>query len=177
MADDKKKAPYNIPIGPIHPALKEPVLFTFKLNGEVIEEADFAPGKAHRGIEWMGMRRNPVQIVHLTDRICGICGVTHTFAFSRAVEQIAGIEVPLRAQYIRTIMAEFERIQSHLLWAGVAAHELGFDTLFNLAWRVREESLDVIEMLTGNRINYGIIQVGGVRRDITDKSGPVKHRV
>lgn len=172
MADDKKKAPYNIPIGPIHPALKEPVLFTFKLNGEVIEEADFAPGKAHRGIEWMGMRRNPVQIVHLTDRICGICGVTHTFAFSRAVEQIAGIEVPLRAQYIRTIMAEFERIQSHLLWAGVAAHELGFDTLFNLAWRVREESLDVIEMLTGNRINYGIIQVGGVRRDITDSQIP-----
>ena len=172
MSEPKKKAPYNLPIGPIHPALKEPILFTFKMNGEVIEEADFAPGKAHRGIEWMGMRRNPVQIVHLTDRICGICGVTHTFAFSRAVEQVAGIEVPERAQYIRTIMAEFERIQSHLLWAGVAAHELGFDTLFNLAWRVREESLDVIEYITGNRVNYGIIQVGGVRRDIMPEQIP-----
>ncbi|WOF16361.1 NADH dehydrogenase subunit [Methanoplanus sp. FWC-SCC4] len=172
MSDNKKNAPYKIPIGPIHPALKEPILFTFKMNGEVIEEVDFSPGKVHRGIEWMGMRRNPVQIVHLTDRICGICGVTHTFAFSRAVEQVAGIRVPERAQYIRTIMAELERIQSHLLWAGVAAHELGFDTLFNLAWRVREESLDVIEYITGNRINYGIIQIGGVRRDIVKEQIP-----
>jgi len=170
MSENKsKKAPYTIPIGPTHPALKEPILFTFKINGEVIEEVDFAPGKAHRGIEWMGMRRNPVQIVHLTDRICGICGVSHTFAFAKAVEQIAGIEVPDRAHYIRTILAEFERIQSHLLWAGVAAHELGFDTLFNLAWRVREESMDLIELLTGNRVNYAIVQVGGVRRDIEEE--------
>jgi len=172
MSEMGKKATYNIPIGPIHPSLKEPILFTFRMNGEVIEEADFAPGKAHRGIEWMGMRRNPVQIVHLTDRICGICGVSHTLAFARAVEQIVGIEVPERAHYVRTIIAEFERIQSHLLWAGVAAHELGFETLFHLAWRVREESMDVIEYLTGNRVNYGIVQVGGVRRDFTEDQFP-----
>lgn len=173
MSENKsKKAPYTIPIGPTHPALKEPILFTFKINGEVVEEVDFAPGKVHRGIEWMGMRRNPIQIVHLTDRICGICGVSHTFAFARAVEQIADIEVPDRAHYIRTILAEFERIQSHLLWAGVAAHELGFDTLFNLAWRVREESMDLIELLTGNRVNYAIVQVGGVRRDIEEAKFP-----
>lgn len=166
MSGGKKSVCYNVPIGPIHPALKEPCLFTFAMNGEIVEEADFAPGKAHRGIEWMGMRRNPVQIVHLTDRICGICGVSHTLAFARAVEQIVEIEVPERADYVRTIIAEFERIQSHLLWAGVAAHELGFDTLFHLAWQVREESVDVIEYITGNRVNYGIVQVGGVRRDI-----------
>jgi membrane-bound hydrogenase subunit alpha len=170
--DTQKKSGYSVPIGPIHPALKEPILFTFKMNGEVVESVDFAPGKAHRGIEWMGMRRNPVQIVHLTDRICGICGVSHTLAFARAVEQIAEIEVPERAHYVRTIIAEFERIQSHLLWAGVAAHELGFDTLFYLAWRVREESMDVIELLTGNRVNYGIVQVGGVRRDFTEDQFP-----
>ncbi len=167
-----KKATYNLPIGPIHPALKEPILFTFKMDGEVIQEVDFAPGKAHRGVEWMGMRRNPVQIVHLTDRICGICGVSHSLAFARTVEQIAEIEVPERAHYVRTIIQEFERIQSHILWAGVAAHELGFDTLFYLAWRVREESLDVIEYLTGNRVNYGIIQIGGVRRDFTSDQFP-----
>lgn len=171
-----KKAPYSMPIGPIHPALKEPILFTFKVNGEKIEDLDFAPGKAHRGIEWMGMRRNPVQICHLTDRICGICGVSHTLAFCRAVEQVAGIEVPDRAHYIRTIIAEYERIQSHLLWAGVAAHELGFDTLFHLAWRVREESMDVIELLTGNRVNYAIVQAGGVRRDITADQLPAIER-
>lgn len=173
---EAKKTPYSVPIGPIHPALKEPVQFTFRMNGEVVEEVDFAPGQTHRGIEWMGMRRNPVQIVHLTDRICGICGVSHSIAFARAVEQILGAEVPERADYIRTIVAELERIQSHLLWAGVAAHEMGFDSLFYLAWRVREESMDLLEYLTGNRVNYGIIQIGGVRRDIVEDQYPKINR-
>ncbi|MBP7121004.1 MAG: nickel-dependent hydrogenase large subunit [Methanolinea sp.] len=166
MASDGKKAPYTLQIGPIHPSLKEPVMFTFEMDGEQVRSVDFAPGQTHRGIEWMGMRRNPVQIVHLTDRICGICGIVHTLAFSLAVEQIAEIQVPERADYIRVILHEFERIQSHLLWAGVAAHELGFDSLLHLTWRVREQAMDVIENLTGNRVNYGIVQVGGVRRDI-----------
>jgi len=169
---DGKPMVYSIPIGPIHPSLKEPIRFCFRIKGEYIEEADFAPGKCHRGIEWMGMRRNPIQIIHLSDRICGICGVHHSLAFSRAVEWIADIDVPERADYIRTILAEYERIQSHLLWAGVAAHELGFDTLFYLTWRVREEAMDVIELLTGNRVNYGILQIGGVRRDITPDQHP-----
>ncbi len=170
-----KTTPYTVPIGPIHPALKEPVMFTFRMNGEQIEKADFAPGQTHRGIEWMGMRRNPIQIVHLTDRICGICGVSHSLAFARAVEQIMEIDVPERADYIRAIIAEFERIQSHLLWAGMAAHELGFDTLLHLTWRVREQAMDTIELLTGNRVNYGIIQIGGVRRDITPDQHPAIH--
>ena len=168
----QKKAPYELPIGPIHPALKEPINFTFKMNGEVVEEVDFAPGRAHRGIEWMGMRRNPVQILHLCDRICGICGVAHALVFAQAVEQIAEVEVPDRAYYVRTFIAEFERIQSHILWAGVAAHELGFDTLFYLAWQIREESVDVIEYITGNRVNYAIMMIGGTRRDITPDMFP-----
>ncbi len=170
---DKKTIPYTVPIGPVHPALKEPVMFTFQMEGEVVKSVDFAPGNTHRGIEWMGMRRNPVQIVHLTDRICGICGIVHSLSFARAVEQIAEIEVPPRADYIRTIMHELERIQSHLLWAGVAAHELGFDSLFYLAWRVREQSMDLIENITGNRVNYAIVQIGGVRRDISDDQRPL----
>ena len=170
---DKKTVPYTVPIGPVHPALKEPVMFTFQMEGEVVRSVDFAPGNTHRGIEWMGMRRNPVQIVHLTDRICGICGIVHSLSFARAVEQIAEIEVPPRADYIRTIMHELERIQSHLLWAGVAAHELGFDSLFYLAWRVREQSMDLIENITGNRVNYAIVQIGGVRRDISTEQIPL----
>jgi membrane-bound hydrogenase subunit alpha len=173
---EKKSIPYTVPIGPVHPALKEPVMFTFQMEGEVVRSVDFAPGNTHRGIEWMGMRRNPVQIVHLTDRICGICGIVHSLSFARAVEQIAEIEVPPRADYIRTIMHEFERIQSHLLWAGVAAHELGFDSLFYLAWRVREQSMDLIENITGNRVNYAIVQIGGVRRDISDDQRPLIER-
>jgi membrane-bound hydrogenase subunit alpha len=169
----KKTVPYTVPIGPVHPALKEPVMFTFGMEGEIVKTVDFAPGQTHRGIEWMGMRRNPIQIVHLTDRICGICGIVHSLSFARAVEKIAGIQVPERADYIRTILHELERIQSHLLWAGVAAHELGFDSLFYLAWRVREQSMDMIENLTGNRVNYAIVQIGGVRRDITDDQRPL----
>jgi membrane-bound hydrogenase subunit alpha len=169
----KKSITYTVPIGPVHPALKEPVMFTFQMEGEVVRSVDFAPGNTHRGIEWMGMRRNPVQIIHLTDRICGICGIVHSLSFARAVEQIAEIEVPPRADYIRTILHELERMQSHILWAGVAAHELGFDSLLFLAWRVREQSMDLIENLTGNRVNYGIVQIGGVRRDISDDQRPV----
>ncbi|HJJ41939.1 MAG TPA: nickel-dependent hydrogenase large subunit [Methanocorpusculum sp.] len=161
-------APYKVPIGPIHPSLKEPVNIELTVLGEEVIEADFLPGKAHRGIEWMGLSRNPIQIVHLTDRICGICGVSHSLAFARAVEQILDINAPERADYVRSVIAEFERIQSHLLWAGVAAHELGFDSLFYLTWRVRESAMDTIELITGNRVNYDIIQIGGTRRDITD---------
>ena len=161
-------APYIVPVGPIHPALKEPVHIELTVVGEEVISADFTPGQTHRGIEWMGLSRNPVQIVHLTDRICGICGVTHSLSFARAVEQIADITVPERGDYVRAIIAEFERIQSHLLWAGVAAHELGFDSLFHLAWRVREDAMDAIELITGNRINYDIVQIGGTRRDITE---------
>jgi membrane-bound hydrogenase subunit alpha len=164
----KKSTSYTIPIGPVHPALKEPVMFTFQMEGEVVRSVDFAPGNTHRGIEWMGMRRNPIQILYLSERICGICGIVHSLTFALAVEQIAEIELPPRADYIRTIMLELERIQSHLLWAGVAAHELGFDSLLFLAWRVREQSLDLIESISGTRVHYAMIQIGGVRRDISN---------
>jgi len=163
---------YTLPIGPIHPALKEPILFEFELNGERIANVDIKLGQVHRGIEWAGMRRNPVQILYLAERICGICSVSHPFAFSMAVENAAGIEVPERAEYIRVIMAELERIHSHILWAGVAAHEIGFDTVLYLTWRVREKVLDIIEYLTGNRINKAIFMIGGVRRDITKEQIP-----
>jgi membrane-bound hydrogenase subunit alpha len=162
-------------IGPVHPGLKEPIQFVFELEGEKIKDVDFKPGHAHRGIEWMGTRRNVIQIVHTAERICGICGVSHTLSFCRAVEQAAGIEVPVRADYLRTIYGELERMHSHLLWAGVAAMELGFDTLFFKAWEVRENVMDLLEYLSGNRVNYGTVQVGGMRRDITPEQYPRIH--
>jgi membrane-bound hydrogenase subunit alpha len=141
--------------------------FNFKIHGEQIEEVYLAPGDNHRGIEFMGMQRNPVQIIYLAERICGICSASHPFAFSMAVENAASIEVPERAQYIRTIIAELERIQSHILWAGVAAHELGFDSVLYLSWKAREVVMDTLEILTGNRVNYGMFMIGGVRRDFS----------
>ncbi|MBN2330545.1 MAG: nickel-dependent hydrogenase large subunit [Candidatus Aenigmarchaeota archaeon] len=157
---------YSICVGPVHPALKEPVRLNLRVRGERIEHVDFELSQVHRGIEWMGTRRNPIQILYLSERICGICNICHTFAFCRAVESIAGIEVPPRARYIRTIVAELERIHSHILWAGVAAHELGFDSAMHYAFRAREKVLDVIENLTGNRIMKAIMMIGGVRRDM-----------
>lgn len=163
------KITYSVPIGPVHPSLKEPMTFNFEIYGERIEKVNLAPGDNHRGIEFMGRQRNPIQIIYLAERICGICSASHPFAFCQAVESAAGIEVPERAQYIRVIIAELERIHSHILWAGVAAHELGFDSVLYLSWRAREEVLDLLEYLTGNRINYGIFMIGGVRRDITEE--------
>ena len=159
---------YSVPIGPVHPSLKEPMTFNFEIYGERIEKVNLAPGDNHRGIEFMGMQRNPIQIIYLAERICGICSASHPFAFCQAVENAAGIE----AQYIRVIIAELERIHSHILWAGVAAHELGFDSVLYLSWRAREEVLDLLEYLTGNRINYGMFMIGGVRRDITEEHIP-----
>lgn len=163
---------YEIPIGPIHPALKEPIRFTFKVEGERIRGVEIRPGFAHRGVEFMGMKRNLIQVLYLSERICGICSISHPIAITLAVEQAAGIEVPPRAQYLRVIYSELERIHSHLLWAGVAAHELGFDTLLHLTWKVREQVLDVLEELSGNRIDYALPIYGGVRRDIAPSQVP-----
>lgn len=160
---------YQVPIGPIHPALKEPIEFLFEIEGERVKDVKIYAGHAHRGIEWMGMQRNPIQNLYLAERICGICSFTHALALALAVERALNIEVPPKAQYIRLIVAELERIHSHLLWAGVAAHEIGFDSAFMLIWKIRENVMDLLEKLTGNRVNYAMIQIGGVRRDITDE--------
>jgi membrane-bound hydrogenase subunit alpha len=159
---------YTLPIGPVHPALKEPTMFKLTVEGEIVTAVDVQPGINHRGIEFIGMRRNPLQVLHLAERICGICSIVHQYSFTLASEKAAGItEIPERAQYIRTIMAELERVHSHLLWAGVAAHELGFDTLLHWTWQLREWVQDVLEIISGNRVNYAMYIQGGVRRDIS----------
>ncbi|MBN2065209.1 MAG: nickel-dependent hydrogenase large subunit [Candidatus Thermoplasmatota archaeon] len=166
------KTTYQIPIGPIHPALKEPVQFEFTIDGERIVDVDVSLGHVHRAIEWTGMHRNPIQILYLAERICGICSYCHPMAFALAVERAAGIDVPERADYLRVIQAELERICSHVLWAGVAAHEIGFDSVLFFTWQIREEALDLTEYLTGNRVTKAITMIGGVRRDITPEMIP-----
>jgi NADH-quinone oxidoreductase subunit D len=156
-----------IPIGPQHPALKEPESFSVTLSGERIMAFSARLGYNHRGIEKACEERTYVQDVYLIERICGICSHAHSTCFVQAVEEIAGLAVPERAQYIRTIIAELERIHSHLLWLGIAGHEVGFDTLLMYTWRDREVVMDVLAALTGNRVNYGINTIGGVRRNIS----------
>jgi len=162
-----------IPIGPQHPALKEPASFRILLEGEKIIEANVRLGYNHRGVEKACEERSFLQDMYLLERVCGICSHSHSTCFLQAVEEIAGLEVPPRAQYIRTLVAELERIHSHLLWLGVAGHEVGFDSLFMYTWRDREVVMDILALLTGNRVNYGINTIGGVRRDVTPDKYPV----
>jgi len=157
---------FTVPIGPQHPALKEPGLFKFVVDGEIITGASVRLGYAHRGIEKAAEGRNWVQNLYLIERVCGICSHIHALAYCLAVEQLANIQAPPRAQAIRTLVAELERIHSHLLWMGVSAHEAGFDTLFMYAWRDREKVMDLLEGLTGNRVNYSANLLGGVKFDI-----------
>ncbi len=162
----------RVPIGPQHPALKEPESFMVDLQGEKISAVTLRLGYNHRGIEKGCEERTYVQDVYLVERVCGICSHSHSTAFVQAVEEIAGLELPHRAKYIRTLIAELERVHSHLLWLGVAGHEIGFDTLLMYTWRDREQVMDLFAELTGNRVNYGINTVGGVRRDISPEQFP-----
>ncbi len=156
-----------IPIGPQHPALKEPESFSVTLSGERIMTFSARLGYNHRGIEKACEERTYIQDVYLTERICGICSHVHSTTFAQAVEEIAAIEIPERAKYIRTLIGELERVHSHLLWLGVAGHEVGFDTLLMYTWRDREIVMDILAQVTGNRVNYGINALGGVRRDLS----------
>lgn len=159
---------FVIPIGPQHPALKEPGHFEFTVDGEVVTSATVRLGYAHRGIEKAAEGRTWIQNLYLIERICGICSHIHATAYCLGVERLAGVTVPPRAQAIRVLVAELERIHSHLLWIGVAAHEAGFDTLFMYAWRDREKVMDLLEELTGNRVNYSVNVLGGVKFDVTE---------
>jgi ech hydrogenase subunit E len=160
---------FIVPIGPQHPALKEPGHFEFTVDGETVTAATVRLGYVHRGIEKATEARNWTQNLYLLERICGICSHTHALCYSLGVEALAEVTAPPRAQAIRSLVAELERVHSHLLWLGVAAHEAGFDTLFMYSWRDRETIMDVLEGLTGNRVNYSANVLGGVKFDVDEK--------
>ncbi len=162
-----------ISIGPYHPLQEEPELFMLTVEGETVVDIEVSIGYNHRGIEKLSERCNFDQSTFVIERICGICSTSHPFAYTRAVEDIIPVEVPERARYIRTIIAEGERIHSHLLWYGLAGHFLGYNTVYMWMWKLREEILDVMEILSGNRNNYAMFKPGGVRRDINSDDIPL----
>jgi len=159
---------FEIPFGPQHPALEEPINFMFEIDEERVVNVKLRLGYVHRGIEKIAESRNYQQLVYLSERICGICSFAHTLCYSQSVEELLGLEVPERAKFIRTILAEMERIQNHYLWLGLTAKEMGFETLFMYAWRDREIIIRMLDMISGKRVNYGVNTIGGVRRDITE---------
>lgn len=163
-----------IPIGPYHPLQEEPEFFQLVVDGEKIVDVFVNVGYNHRGIEKLSELKTFDQSAFVVERICGICSTSHPLAYVMAVEDILGSDcvVPERALYIRTITAELERVHSHLLWLGLAGHFLGYNTVYMWAWKQREEILDMLEGLSGNRNNYAMMKVGGVRRDFDSSSFP-----
>lgn len=159
---------YTIPIGPYHPALEEPYKLELVCEGENVREAQLEIGFNFRAIELIAQSRNVTQNIALFERVCGICSNVHTLTYCLAIENLLGIEPPLRAQYIRVIVAELERLHSHILWAGAAAHILGFQTLFMTCFHLREIVMDLLERISGNRVNYAMNAIGGVNRDLTE---------
>lgn len=167
---------FIVPIGPQHPALKEPGHFEFAVDGEVVTGASVRLGYVHRGIEKGAEARNWTQNLYLVERVCGICSHIHALSLTLGIEKLAGVVVSPRAQAIRTLFAELERIHSHMLWLGVAAHEGGFDTLFMYSWRDRETVMDLLEQISGNRVHYSVNLIGGVKFDVSDEQADAIRR-
>lgn len=169
MTDKQKIEKFVVPIGPQHPALKEPGHFQFTVDGEIVTDVTARLGFVHRGMEKGVESRSWTQGLYLMERVCGICSHVHALAFALGVEKLANVQAPPRAQAIRVLVSELERIHSHMLWLGVAAHEGGFDTLFMYSWRDRETVMDLLETITGNRVNYSANLLGGVKIDINEQ--------
>lgn len=166
---ETKVEKFIVPIGPQHPALKEPGSFEFTVDGEIVTDAAVRLGFVHRGIEKACENRTYTKDMYLLERVCGICSHVHATAFVLGIEKLANVQAPPRAEAIRVLASELERIHSHLLWFGVAAHEAGFDTLFMYTWRDREVVMDILETLSGNRVHYSVNALGGVKIDVDDK--------
>jgi Ni,Fe-hydrogenase III large subunit/Ni,Fe-hydrogenase III component G len=168
LFDDPPEGCMVVPFGPFHPTLDEPSHFRLYVEGEMVRGCEYRGFMVHRGIEKLAesvMSYNDINM--LAERICGICGCVHSVAYSQSVESAAAIKPPPRAEYMRTIMLEIERLHSHLLWVGLACHLVGFDTLFMQSFRIREPIMWIAEKITGNRKTYALCLIGGVRWDLT----------
>jgi NADH-quinone oxidoreductase subunit D len=159
-------------VGPFHPLQEEMEFYQLTIDGEIVTDIDVRISYNHRGMEGISETLQFDQVPFLVSRICGICSASHPIAYINAVENIAGVTPPERAQYIRVIINELERIHSHILWVGLAGHFIGYDTVFMWSWKYREPVLDLLEEITGNRNNYGNVKVGGCREDIPNELKP-----
>ncbi|RLF04107.1 MAG: hypothetical protein DRK00_07435, partial [Thermoprotei archaeon] len=159
---------FYLPVGPQHPIHPEAILLKFKVEGEQVVDVDIDASYVHRGIEKALEYKTYTQGLYLIERICGICNVAHSTCYVINIEELIGKEAPPRAQYLRLVLEELARIHSHLLWLGLAAHLIGFESLFMLIFRDRELVMDLIEAMTGNRVVTAYNVIGGVRRDLDD---------
>ncbi len=155
-----------VPFGPQHPVLPEPIHLDLVLEDEKVLAAVPSIGYIHRGLESLVEKKDFNEMAYVTERICGICSFMHGMGYCMAVEKIFGVQVPRRAEYLRTIWAEMSRLHSHLLWLGLLADAFGFESLFYHSWRLREKILDMFEISTGGRVIFSVNTVGGVLKDM-----------
>ena len=155
-------------LGPQHPATHGVLRIKLHLDGEMIVKAEIVIGYLHRGTEKIMENVNYIQAMVWTDRMDYLAPILNNFGYILAVEKLIGITPPLRAQYIRVILAEFSRIASHLVWLGTHLLDLGFMTPLMYAFREREKILDLLEEVTGQRMNNSFFRIGGVAADLPE---------
>ncbi len=159
---------YDLYFGPAHPGSGN-FGVKLKVEGEIVVSARADPGYLHRGFEKLMEYRTPLQNAVLSDRLCVLEPLNWNLVHAEAVDELMGIEPPERARYLRVIMAELSRIQSHIIWFGVFCIGTGFDTGFKVAFGYRDYVLDLFELITGGRVYpAGYICPGGVRRDLPE---------
>ena len=154
-------------MGPQHPATHGVLRLILTLDGEIVKHCEPVVGYLHRGMEWLGQNRTYVQYQALVDRVDYLAGMSDSHAYIMAVEKIAGIKVPLRAEYIRVICSELNRIISHQLWLGIFMLDLGALMGFPFyTFRDRESILAFLEEVSGQRMMFNYIRIGGVFKDL-----------
>ncbi len=155
-------------LGPQHPMLPGPFRLNAKLSGETVVDSEVEMGFIHKGIEKILESKTYLQGITIVDRICYLEALTNEEAYVGCVEKLAGIEVPERAQYIRVIMEELSRIQSHILGMGEYASFVGFVSMFMYTIRDREDLMSLMDSVTGARITHSFLRYGGVKDDLPE---------
>jgi len=160
---------YTMNFGPQHPAAHGVLRLVLELDGEVIQRADPHIGLLHRGTEKLAENRTYLQSIPYMDRLDYVSMMANEHAYVMAIEKMMGIDVPIRAQYIRVMFDEITRILNHLLWIGAHGLDLGAMTMFIYAFREREDLFDVYEAVSGARMHAAYYRPGGVYRDLPDR--------
>ncbi len=160
---------YTLNFGPQHPAAHGVLRLVLELDGEVIQRADPHIGLLHRATEKLAETRTYIQSVPYMDRLDYVSMMANEHAYVMAIEKLAGIEVPIRAQYIRVMFDEITRLLNHLLWIGAHGLDVGAMAVFLYAFREREDLMDMYEAVSGARMHAAYYRPGGVYRDLPDR--------
>jgi len=160
---------YTMNFGPQHPAAHGVLRLVLELDGEVVQRADPHIGLLHRGTEKLAETRTFLQSVPYMDRLDYVSMMANEHAYVMAIEKLAGVTVPERAQYIRVMFDEITRILNHLMWIGSHALDIGAMTVFLYAFREREDLFDMYEAVTGARMHAAYYRPGGVYRDLPER--------